>query len=109
MLFPLSGDRPPSMLWVAEPSGRRRQRQSGRLAAIDRLLRNDVESQRLTRRIRARQHALSQGVNARSWTIYLEIEELELRRSLRWMHLVVRWAERRGARTARRARSRGGA
>jgi hypothetical protein len=78
------------------------------LAAIDRLLRNDGESQRLTRRIRERQRALSHGVNARSWTVYLEIEELELRRSLRWMHLVVRWAERRGARTARRARRRGG-
>jgi hypothetical protein len=90
------------VLRVAEPLGGRRRVRGVRSAAIDRLLRTDMESQRLGTKIRSKQRALSREANSRTWSLYLEVEELSLRRSLRWIEIVARWAERRGARARAR-------
>jgi len=69
--------------------------------AVDTVTANDVVATRLTRRIERKQRQLQSIVGELGWRTYVDIEELQARRTLRWIELVANWAQAHGARRRR--------
>lgn len=64
---------------------------------IDAATADDALANGLTRRIERKQRRLQRSVSEPAWRAYLEIEELQTRRTLRWIELVATWASGHGA------------
>ena len=60
---------------------------------IDAVTADDAMAIGLTRRIERKQRQLQRSIGEPAWRAYLEIEELQARRTLRWIELVATWAK----------------
>lgn len=72
--------------------------------AIERVIDGDAASARRQRDIARKQRALRAAVTKRAWARYVDLEEAQTRRWLRWIEIVARWAHAEGKRQRRGAR-----
>jgi hypothetical protein len=104
-MFSLANDRPgggagASIFSVAEVARRPKWPSSNRdhfWRTVDAVIAGDAVAARLTRRIERKQRQLLGIVGEAGWRAYVDIEELQARRTLRWIELVATCARIPGA------------
>jgi hypothetical protein len=72
--------------------------------AVDAVTANDATAVRLGQRIERKQRLLQSMVGERGWRVYVDIEELQVQRTLRWIELVATSARRRSPRRGPKSR-----
>ncbi len=86
---------------VRRPSWPRSRGRSALLSAIDSVVHRDEQSRERGREIARKQTTLRRAVSPTAWRRYLDLEEVQLQRSARWLEVVARWAHREGKRRRR--------